>query len=272
MKLTFAGVGGAFTTQQYYQSNMVITADSGKRLLIDCGTDARFSFGELGATNANLIDWADGVYISHLHADHIGGLEWFGFCTFFGRKHKPKPKLYIADALVDDLWGCLKAGMKWYESQVLRLESFFDIHAIPANEEFVWEKIHFTPVKTAHITNDTDSMSSYGLLVDHKGHEAQFSGVWLKNDPDQLASFYVTTDTMFRPELQAIYDKAEVVFHDCETYAHRSRVHPHYDDLKTLPEQTKSKMWLYHYAPNSPQNPAEDGFRGFVTKGQTFEF
>lgn len=54
MKLTFAGVGGAFAPSTQYQSNMLLTSDEGKRLMIDCGGDARFSFGELGATNANI--------------------------------------------------------------------------------------------------------------------------------------------------------------------------------------------------------------------------
>jgi hypothetical protein len=112
MKITFAGVGSAFTDQRYYQSNMVITSSSsGKRLLIDCGGDARFSLGELGATNANIGEWADGVYISHLHADHIGGLEWLGFCTYFNPK-APKPKLFIVDTLIDELWDSLKGGMQ----------------------------------------------------------------------------------------------------------------------------------------------------------------
>jgi len=34
MKIKFIGVGSAFTTQDYYQSNMLITARSGKDLLV----------------------------------------------------------------------------------------------------------------------------------------------------------------------------------------------------------------------------------------------
>lgn len=258
MKLTFAGVGGAFTDQRYYQSNMVITAASGKRLLIDCGGDARFSLGELGATNANIGEWCDGVYISHLHADHIGGLEWLGFCTYFNPKAK-RPKLYIMKPLVDELWDSLKGGMRSHEGEVLRLDSFFDVHAIELNDVFYWENIHFRPVQTVHIMDGFRIVPSFGLLINEMkaGNETVF----------------LTTDTQFCPrQIEKFYDMAGTIFHDCETYPFRSGVHAHYDDMKTLPADAKAKMWLYHYGPDPKQDPVADGFRGFVTKGQEFEF
>ena len=68
MELRFAGVGSAFTTKEYWQSNMIVSHD-GKNLLIDCGGDIRFSLAELNMSYKDI----DAVYISHLHADHIGG-------------------------------------------------------------------------------------------------------------------------------------------------------------------------------------------------------
>lgn len=255
MEITFAGVGSAFTDQRYYQSNMAITGCTGKRLLIDCGGDARFSFGELGATNANIIDWCDGVYISHLHADHIGGLEWLGFCTYFNPK-PIKPKLFIVDTLVDDLWDSLKGGMRSHEGKVMRLETFFDVHAIPINSSFIWDGVRFTPVQTVHIMDGMRIVPSYGLLI--------------HGSSDDRPTF-LTTDTQFCPrQIEKFYDMSDLIFHDCETYPFRSGVHAHYDDLKILPESTKAKMWLYHYGPDPKQDPEADGFRGFIKKGQTF--
>jgi ribonuclease BN (tRNA processing enzyme) len=258
MKITFAGVGSAFTDQRYYQSNMVITSDQGKRLLIDCGSDARFALGELGATNANIGNWIDGVYISHLHADHIGGIEWLGFCTYFNPK-SPKPKLYIVDALVDDLWDSLKGGMRSHEGKVLRLDSFFDINSIAINQSFYWENIVFNPVQTVHIMDGFRIVPSFGLLINE-----------MKPDYKRI---FLTTDTQFCPrQIEKFYSMADTIFHDCETQPFRSGVHAHYDDMKTLPEDTKKKMWLYHYSPDPKQDPIKDGFQGFCHKGQTFEF
>ena len=33
----------------------------------------------------------------------------------------------------------------------------------------------------------------------------------------------------------------------------------------------KGKIWLYHYQASSDYDPAADGFRGFVKKGQVFD-
>lgn len=82
---------------------------------------------------------------------------------------------------------------------------------------------------------------------------------------------FITTDTQYCPEqLKKIYDISDLIFHDCETMPFRSGVHAHYDDLATLPESVRSKMWLYHHA--EVREAEADGFRGFVEKGQEFMF
>ena len=57
---------------------------------------------------------------------------------------------------------------------------------------------------------------------------------------------------------------------DTETYVNRSHVHANYADLKTLPAETKAKIWMYHYGDKIPTFK-EDGFQGFVEKGQVFD-
>lgn len=256
MKLTFAGVGSAFTDSRYWQSNMFFTSKQGKRLMIDCGGDARFSFGEHGANNRNIGEWSDGVYISHLHADHIGGLEWYAFCTYFN-PNAPRPKLFIVDELVDPLWESLKGGLASLEGKVMTLEDFFDVRELHINGSFVWEELNFTPIQTVHIMNGMGIVPSYGLLVKENGNSE---------------TAFITTDTQFCPrQIERFYERSSIIFHDAETGARRSGIHAYYDDLKTLDASHKSKMWLYHYNPEPTQNAEEDGFKGFVKKGQSFE-
>lgn len=247
--ITFAGVGGAFTTQDYWQSNMLIEA-GGKKMMIDCGGDARFSFGELGIKAAD----ADAVYISHLHADHIGGLEWLGFSTYFNPACK-KPTLFIVSDLVDDLWRSLQGGMQSHEGVVLSLESFFEVDQIKPNGHFEYAEMKLTPVQTVHVMNGFRILHSYGLFIENKGQKT-----------------FLTTDTQFCPrQIETFYKKADIIFQDCETSQFRSGVHAHYEDLRTLAPEIKAKMWLYHYQPNPKYNATEDGFAGFVVKGQKFD-
>ena len=247
-QITFAGVGSAFTTQDYWQSNMVITTDD-KQMLIDCGSDARFSLGELGIQAAD----PDSIYISHLHADHIGGLEWLGFSTYFNPNCN-RPTMYIVGDLVDDLWRSLQSGMQSHEGVVLTLDSFFNVKRIAPNGSFNYGGLAFTPVQTVHVMNGFRIVHSYGLLIEKNGRKT-----------------FLTTDTQFCPrQIEKFYKESDLILQDCETAQYKSGVHAHYSDLVTLDDEIKAKMWLYHYQPNPHQRPEEDGFAGFIVKGQSF--
>lgn len=244
MKITFAGVGNAFTTQDYYQSSFFVE-ENGKNLLVDCGGDARFSLGELGITNANLGKWIDSVYLSHLHNDHIGGMEFLAFITYFTKS--PKPNLFIKDELVDGLWQITKIGLDSLQNEEVSLKTYFNVN--PIGKSFVWQNNHFRLVQGMHVWANKKLMPVYGLA---------------------FKDIYFSADTILCGNVLVEYDKANLIFQDCETLPWKSGVHAHYDDLKLLSPATKSKMWLYHYAPNPTQDAVADGFAGFIKKGQVF--
>lgn len=251
MEIQFIGCGSAFSTSAYYQTNALVIADSGKRLLIDCGSDARFALAELSLNPTDI----DAVYISHLHADHVGGMEWLAFCTFFA-PDVPRPKLYCNEALMHELWEqSLRGGLESIQGQVMTLTGYFDCHPVPENGEFVWENIRFTPVQTVHIMSGYTIKYSYGLLI---------------QDLAGTSTVFFTSDTQFCPnQIREFYTRAHLIFQDCETSPYKSGVHAHYDELEALPREIKKKMWLCHYQPDPPQSA--DGFAGFVKKGQIFE-
>jgi ribonuclease BN (tRNA processing enzyme) len=251
MKLIFAGSGSAFTLKNY-QSNMIIESDHGKKLLIDCGSDARFSLGRLGITYADI----DSVYISHLHADHVGGLEWLGFSTKFDPQCR-KPHLYISRFLKHELWSSvLSGGMHSLQGEVADLDTYFEIHSIRQNGSFLWEDIEFQLVQTVHIIDGFSIVPSFGLLFTINGIKT-----------------FLTTDTQYSPEqIKNFYDMADLIFQDCETGELKSGVHAHYTKLKTLSEEFKKKMWLYHYRDGELPDAKADGFLGFVKMGQGFDY
>lgn len=248
MNITFAGVGNAFTDALHYQSNAFVTSDSGKRLLLDCGGDARFSLGEFGVTNANVGSWLDGVFISHIHADHVGGLEWLAFCTYFNPT-VPRPKLYIAEELVSPLWDTLKHGFDCITGVDVDLNSFFEV--LPFKTGFLWEGIEFRAVKGQHVFSNKTPIPVYGL---------------------RFGNVYYSADTVITENTTKACEESDLVFHDCETNARLSGVHAHYTQLVDLPNELKKKMWLYHYSPNPQYDFVKDGFLGFVKKGQSFEY
>ena len=236
---------------------MIVTSESGKILMIDCGMTAPYIFRDEFKLNYQDID---ALWISHLHADHIGGLEWLAFMRYFVPKKdesgKPiKPKLFMIPALMQELWeSSLRGGLESVEGKIMNLTDYFECITVNENSSFVWENYRFTPVQTIHVMSGYVFKHSYGLLIDGPTKKT-----------------FITTDTQFAPyQLRAFYIQADQIFHDCETLPFKSHVHAHYDDLNTLDKDIKAKMRLYHYQ-TVRETWEKDGFAGFVTKGQEFE-
>ena len=251
MKLTFIGSGSAFALENF-NSNMVLEVN-GRRMMIDCGSDARWAMKESGWTYKDV----DAIYISHLHADHIAGIEWLAFCSYFDPTVKKIP-MYINDLMSHELWEkSLQGGLGSIQNKITTLDDFFDVHRITLNGLFQFEGFEFRIVQTVHVMNGYHLVPSYGLI-------------W--NTPSGKQVF-LTTDTQYCPhQIYDFYNTADVIFHDCETSSFKSGIHAHYDDLSTLDKEVKAKMWLYHYQDGDKPDAVQDGFLGFVQKGQAFDF
>ena len=257
MRMVFAGSAAAFATcAGNFHSNVVVeTADAGgetRRLLIDCGSDARWSLKELGLGYTDI----DAVYVSHLHGDHVGGLEWLGVLRYF---HQPRrrPALFVPAPIRRPLWDtCLKGTMTLLDFGPADLESFFEVTEVPEDEGFTWMGIRFDLVPLVHLRGGGYVLWSYGLRIGTARGEVFF-----------------TSDCRFeRDRLDSGYERAALIFQDCETQAPRTGAHPHFEDLCTLPDGIREKMWLYHV--NCPPLPdaRAAGFRGIVAPRQDFSF
>lgn len=256
MKLQFVGVGGAFT-DEYFQSNMVLQVGD-ERMLIDCGSDARRSLRAAGIGYRDL----QAVYISHLHADHAGGMEWLALKTrfdpgFVDADGKPrKLRLYMRSSLQSALWEQLRTGCG-LPNERTSLKSFFDTRFCGRNKSFEFAGVSFKTVQTVHYSNDAEIVPSFGLF-------------WTAPNGQKI---FLSTDTQFIMQpIMSFCKAADVIFHDCETSAFRTGVHAHYDDLKTLDPALKRRMWLYHYQDGALPDAKADGFAGFVHQGQVFDF
>lgn len=262
MKITFVGVGSMAADIDVGQSNILIESQ-GKLLLFDCGMTALYLLRKMGLDHNSL----DAIYVSHLHCDHAGGVEIMGNMRYFDPNSPSRPLLFMERQLMNALWNkTVSGGLETIEGKVMDLGDYYDCRPFVLDEKdpvypdkFEWQGLLFEPIQTVHIMSGRKIQRSYGVMI----HER----VGCKN-----YKTFITADTQFAPyQLRCFYDRADVIFHDCETTPYKSGVHANYVDLLELPEETRGKMWLYHYnQPKPPQDAVADGFCGFVTRGQTF--
>ncbi|CEK10387.1 MBL fold metallo-hydrolase [Legionella hackeliae] len=249
MKLLFLGVFSFMAVgKDTFQANMLIEGNNGNRLLIDCGTDIRHSLYAQGYSHNSI----DAVYISHLHSDHIGGLEWLGFSTFF--QENRRVTLYISQDLITKLWqNALSAGMSSLEDKQAQLDTYFNVKKI-LDHRFIFDGNQLELIKTFHMLDNGQYVPSYGLYIHTETNK-----------------IFITTDSRFSPEhLSKIYRQANIIFQDCEI-GNNSGQHARYEELRTLDSEIKQKMWLYGYSNIALPHAKEDGFLGFISQGQVFD-
>lgn len=274
VELQFVGTGSAFCLGNW-QSNALLTVETNgttKRMLIDCGGDARHALHEAGFSYLDI----DAVYVSHVHADHIGGLEWLAFARHFDPRSTERPRAIGNHRVLSDMWfNSLTGGLSSLEGQRANLDTYFKDYALADNQEFMFSGLRIEPVRVMHIMNHLEYMPSYGLIMHMPGGQRVFFTTDAQHAPTQIAHFY---------------DRSDIIFHDCETMYSRdehgvtdfespikSGVHAHLEELVTLSQDTRAKMWLYHYQDGTMGGPIEDRalanrFRGFVEKGTTFQW
>ncbi len=253
MKLVFLGSGSAFTVgASNYQSNLLLQKGDDS-LLIDAGGDLRFSLNEQHLTYSDIKN----VYISHLHADHVGGLEWLAINTHFDKNYIGKPNLYVSDDIIQDLWDrSLSGGLCTLQTEKATLSTFFNVIPVKHEGGFLWGGAKFRLVQSVHVISNYTLMPCYGLFIYYNDHR-----------------IYFTADSQYAPkQLLDYYEEATIIFHDCETSERSTGVHAHYSELATIPAKLKKKMWLYHYNSGKLPDAKADGFQGFVQKGQKFSF
>jgi len=293
MKIKFLGSGSAFVlAEENYQSNILISKNienfkvseqcingeptiledrkQTKRLLYDAGSSIAEALNAYDLKPQDL----DSIYISHLHDDHAGGIEYIGFKTYF-EVHQfgetvfgsMKPKLIGHSDILREGWDtCWKGGLQSIQGQTNSLETYFDTTYMPNNGTFDFYGATLMPIQTVHVVDDRRMVPSYGLM-------------FIENN----TKVFITGDTQFALNLMiTYYIQSDIIFHDCELIfeekdGYKNGVHAQYWQLNTLSKDIKKKMWLYHYSLNGrtyeecEDRVITDGFAGLVKRGQEFE-
>lgn len=260
-----------------WQSNFLLEFDSpGKisgdiyRFVIDCGGDIRHSLARSLLKYGQVDTW----YISHPHADHIGGVEGAALSTFFNpyfvaakqewikkgndimenagtMPNAAKPNLIGDRTVIDELWRATAPGLETLQGVMsVKISTYFNVKHMENNVKYrikdgdrTWT--YYTVVST-HVVTGAKMMPSYGLMFECSDGQ----------------KVYFPTDTQFMapPQIETFYRRADVVYQDCETTTFRSSVHANIIDLKTLAPEIRKKLKLYHYDEEpTPEDAAQFG-------------
>ena len=252
MKVLVLGSGSAFTYENFHSNYLIWDSDKRDNLLIDCGSDIRFALKGQGISHRDI----KRVYISHLHADHVGGMEFLAFMTFFDPGSAKKIELYANHELMREMWSySLSGGLHSVEGREMELKDYFDRVPMYINKPVIIKGLGtLNMVQTVHIMNGFEIVNTYGLMI----------------ITEQGKKIYFTTDTQFCPDqIMVFYKDANIIIQDCEISEFDSKVHANYKKLMTLPEDIKKKMYLTHF--QDGKRPPMEGFLGYLEKGQELD-
>lgn len=263
LTLTFLGVGAAFAKRNLH-SNVLVEAwaagpegDHGPddTLLIDFGATGPIALDRLkGRDGFSYLD-RDGmidypairrVFVTHLHADHVGGLEELALMNKYnfadhasGEGHKTQ--LITTPQLAEALWEhSLKGGLGALPHGPAVLDDYFSVHVVHVPGDGKPDRFtmggqyEMTLFRTHHVQEKKrHDRPSYGLLMtDCRSEETvAYSG-----------------DTRFDPAtFDEIMARAKIIFHDVQLEDHHGAIHAPLPLMRTLPGEIREKIFLYHY-------------------------
>ena len=214
--LHFLGVGNSQAAVRLGSASAVLRRDDAPVLMVDCGQEALTAYQDAyGAM-------PDALFITHVHMDHVAGLERLFFATYFDPARRGKVRLYVPvgvlphlQSRVADYPGVIAEGdANWWDAFQL----------VPVTRGFWHAGQWYDVFPVRHHLPDT----AFGLRLPG-------SVVW-------------TGDTRPIPEMLARFaDAGELVAHDCALHGNPS--HSGIDDLeREYPPALLSRCVLYHYA------------------------
>ncbi|MFB5266286.1 MBL fold metallo-hydrolase [Paenibacillus enshidis] len=242
LKLQMLGTGSAFA-KKYYNNNALL--DSGEaKLLIDCGITAPLALHQMGLPITEL----DAILITHIHADHVGGLEEMGFRM--NLIHGRKPVLYLAEALVEPLWeNTLKGGML-QKGMFERMEDIFEIRPlVPGQAIDLVPGIQAELISTKHIPGK----DSYSLYI----NERLFYSADMTFDPGML------TKLVQERGCRAILHEVQLLGEGV--------VHTTLDELLSLPPELQRMIHLMHYSDEIETFQGRTGEMGILEQQRVYD-
>ena len=215
------GVGDAFTAR-YYSVSTAIEAE-GRWLLVDCPHPIRkmMAESEVALDAPDL----DGVILTHLHGDHVSGLEGLAFFSHFLCK-RPLPLLAHPE-VVAPLWAhhlapSMACLIHAHDHQPMPAKGFTDY-------------FDHTPLSLERAV----SFGPFTVECRMTIHHIPTTALRIRAGGRCLA---MSADTAFDPGLIEWLSEADLIIHETNYGAHTP-----YAALAGLPAEIRQKMRLHHY-------------------------
>ncbi|WP_242342565.1 MBL fold metallo-hydrolase [Anaeromyxobacter terrae] len=240
LELLPLGVGDAFSTV-HYSSSYALRAE-GRWLLVDCPHPIRKMMREASAPSgvALDVDALEAVVLTHLHADHVSGVEDLGFFSYFalGRRARLAAHPDVARRLWD---GHLAAGMERLAASDGSLEArTFD------------DYFELTPLDEARPVR----IGPFQLECRFTCHHVPTTALRIRAGGRAVG---FSADTSFDPDLIDWLGAADLVVHEAGF-----GIHTPLERLGTVPAETRTRMRLGHFSDaldlsESPVEPLQEG-------------
>lgn len=222
----------------HFNTNAAIR-ERGRLFLIDAGWTIKPALAAQGHGFADV----DGIFITHVHGDHVFGLERIGYESRFGLNRRIP--LHLLPALEDELWThTLQGSMGGNSEGAQQLGDYFDVHYV-TRERLCTPQVNAQLIETHH----TPGKLCRGLLLEDR--------------------VLFTSDTRPIPGLADL--DFTIGFHDV-TFQNGNPVHASLEELLDVyPASLRKRLYLMsyddHYAQFEDRVNAE--FAGLARQGMT---
>jgi ribonuclease BN (tRNA processing enzyme) len=217
------GVGDTFS-EQHCSTAMLLICD-GFQLAIDCPDQYRGVLREAAQVSGRALSLSeiDHVLITHVHGDHMNGLEGVAYFKHFVDRRRLR--LITAPEVREHIWDQrLRASMStlWDGVQYRQLgfDDYFEHLPLSWTESIRVGPFDIRARRTIH------HVPTSALLVECAGRTLGYSA-----------------DTAFDPDLISFLSAADLIIHETNF----GPAHTPYSSLAALPAELRSKMRLVHY-------------------------